>query len=481
MLLLLVSLLLATAPADPAPPVAIVHVTVIDTKGGLSRPGQTVLVRDGKIASVTPDADASPADTTIIDGAGKFLIPGLWDMHVHLVRDKALALNLANGVTGVRVMWGNPAAFGPPVPHSTWRKEIEEGKRVGPRMVIASNILDGPKPIWPSSIAIKNEEEARKAVREAKAAGADFIKVYSMLSPECFRAIAAECKALGIPFAGHVPSLVSAREASDLGMASMEHLYGVRAACSEREAELIAALGKAIEEAKGSLMAARAGLKAIDDRARESYRPEVAEALFARFKANGTRQCPTLTVLRAFGSLDDPKFTEDPRLKYVEPFARAFWNPKLDFRMKSMKPEDFAAQRKAFESTLETVEALGRAGVPILAGTDEGNPYIFAGFSLHDELGLLVKAGLTPIQALQAATIAPARFLGREVTLGSVEPGKEADLVLLDADPLAEIGNTTKIRAVIARGRVHDRPALDAMLKSCEYPMPAKPADTPKE
>ncbi len=232
MLLLLASLVLATAPADPAPPVAIAHVTVIDTKGGPSRPGQTVLVRDGKIASVMPDADAPPPDVTVIDGAGKFLIPGLWDMHVHLVRDKALTLNLANGVTGVRVMWGNPSAFGPPVPHSKWRKEIEEGTRVGPRMVVASNILDGPKPVWPGSVAIKNAEEGRKAVRDAKAAGADFIKVYSFLSPESFRAIAAECKAQGIAFAGHCPSMVSAREVSDLGMASMEHLYGIRAGCS---------------------------------------------------------------------------------------------------------------------------------------------------------------------------------------------------------------------------------------------------------
>jgi imidazolonepropionase-like amidohydrolase len=476
MLLLLAPLLLATRPAEPAPPVAIVRVTVIDTKGGPSLPGRTVVVLDGKIASVTTDAEAPKAEgTVVVDGAGKFLIPGLWDMHVHLIGEKALTLNLANGVTGVRVMWGNPSAFGPAVPHTKWRKEIEEGKRVGPRMVIASNILDGPKPIWPGSVAIKNAEEARKTVRDAKAAGADFIKVYSLLSPESFRAIAAECKALGIPFAGHCPSLVSAREVSDLRMASMEHLYGIRAACSPREAELIEARAKAFEEAKGDWTAAKPRLEVIDAQVRESHRPDLEESLFATLKANGTRQCPTLTVLRALGSLDQAKFTDDPRIKYVDPFTRMFWNPKTDFRLKAMKPEDFAAQRKAFEWSLERVGAMGRAGVPILAGTDEGNPYIFAGFSLHDELGLFVKGGLSPMQALQAATIGPARFLGLEASLGSIEPGKEADLVLLDADPLADIGNTTKVRAVIARGRVHDRQALDALLKSCEYPMPKAP------
>ncbi len=216
-------------------------------------------------------------------------------------------------------------------------------------------------------------------------------------------------------------------------------------------------------------------LEAIDAEIRESSRPDRAESLFAKFKANGTRQCPTLTVLRVLGSMDDPRLAADPRMRYVDPFSRMFWNPKSDFRMKDMKAEDFAAQRKSYEWGLARVGDMSGAGVPILAGTDEGNPYIFPGFSLHDELGLLVKAGLTPMQALQAATIAPARFLGREATLGSVEPSKEADLVLLDADPLAEIGHTTKIRAVIARGRVHDRPALDAMLKSCEYPMPKTP------
>jgi adenine deaminase len=183
-------------------------------------------------------------------------------------------------------------------------------------------------------------------------------------------------------------------------------------------------------------------------------------------------------VLRAFGSLDDPGFAADPRLKYVDPFTRTFWDPKRDFRFKSMKPEDFAAQRRSFGRSLELVGRMHKAGVPIIAGTDEANPYIFPGFSLHDELALFVKAGLTPADALRTATLNPAKFLGREATLGTVEPGKEADLVLLDADPLADIANTTKIRAVVSRGLLLDRAALDGMLKAAEYPAPAtqKPA-----
>jgi hypothetical protein len=396
-------------------------------------------------------------------------------MHVHLTRESSLAMNLANGVTGLRVMWGNPAMGGFPIPHGTWRKEIESGKRKGPRLVVASNILDGPKPIWPGSVAIADETQARKAVRDAKAAGADFIKVYSLLSPDSFRAIADEAKLQGIPFAGHVPSLVSAREASDLGMKSMEHLYGIAAACSPHEAEALRDRKRVLDEAKGDWTAARPKLSPIDTKLRESYRDDLADSLASKLKSNGTALCPTLTVLRAIGSLDDPGFVADSRLKYVDQFTRMFWDPKRDFRFKAMKPEEFAAQRRLFDRALVHVARMHKAGVLILAGTDEANPYIFPGFSLHDELALMVKAGLSPAEALRTATVNPAKFLGRESSLGTIEPGKEADLVLLDGDPLADIANTTKIRSVFYRGMLLDRPALDKILKAAEYPAPATP------
>ena len=159
-------------------------------------------------------------------------------------------------------------------------------------------------------------------------------------------------------------------------------------------------------------------------------------------------------------------------MKYIDLFTRLYWNPKADFRLKSMTAEDFAEQRRAFDRSVGLVGKLAKAGVPILAGTDEGNPYIFPGFSLHDELALLVKAGLSPKEALQAATINPARFLGVEEKLGSVDPGKAADLVLLDADPTADIANTTKIRAVFARGKLYDRPALNKIFQDAEFKPP---------
>ena len=452
------------------PPVVIRNVTVIDTTGGPALPGRTVVVSGGMISQVVRDDAYSPADpdAKVIDASGKFLIPGLWDMHTHMASESGLPLFIANGVTGVRVMWGNPAMTGFPVPHTAWRKAIDAGTRVGPRMIVASNILDGPKPIWRSSVAVRDEAEAKKAVDAQADAGADFIKVYSMLAPGPFRAIAAEARARKIPFAGHVPTLVSASEASDLGLRSMEHLYGIFAACSPLEAEMLVARKAVLDEAKGDWFAARAKLGPIDARLRETYSDDLAAALFARLKRNGTWQCPTLIVLRSLGMMNDPEFVKDDRLKYIDPFVRIYWDPKNDPRFRAMKAEDFEAQRRSFERGVVLVGKMHRAGVPFLAGTDEANPYVYAGFSLHDELGLFVKAGMTPLEALRTATINPARYLDRESVAGSVAPGKEADLVILDADPTLDIANARRIYAVFARGTFLGRAALDEMLKSSE-------------
>ena len=286
--------------------------------------------------------------------------------------------------------------------------------------------------------------------------------------PRPLPAIAAEARVRKIPFAGHVPTLVSATEASDLGLKSMEHLYGIFAACSPLEPEMLVARKAVLEEAKGDWFVARAKLGPIDARLRETYRDDLAAALFARLKTNQTWQCPTLVVLRSLGSMNDPEFIKDDRLKYIDPFVRLYWDPKNDPRFRAMKTEDFTAQRQSFERGLGLVGKMHRAGVPFLAGTDEANPYVFPGFSLHDELALLVQAGLSPLDALRTATINPARYLDRESVAGSIAPGKEADLVLLDADPTLDIANTRRIHAVMARGTFRDRAALDEVLKSSE-------------
>ncbi|MGH9898072.1 MAG: amidohydrolase family protein, partial [Pyrinomonadaceae bacterium] len=192
---------------------------------------------------------------------------------------------------------------------------------------------------------------------------------------------------------------------------------------------------------------------------------------------------PTLTVLRSTAYLDDPNFTNDPRLKYMPPDMRNRWKPELDFRFQTFIAEDWANAKKVYAKYFEILGAMNRAGVEILAGTDVSNPYCMPGFSLHDELELLVKVGLTPMEALQAATRSPAKYLGQLDSLGTVEKGKIADLVLLDANPLTEIGNTRKINAVVVGGKLIPKSQLEDMLVKIETlantPVPPRTTSTP--
>jgi hypothetical protein len=262
-----------------------------------------------------------------------------------------------------------------------------------------------------------------------------------------------------------VPASITAGEASDAGQKSMEHLYGILLACSANEEQLTKDLAAARREPGNP---DRALLRRASEQLIDTYDAKRAMALFAKFKRNGTWQVPTLTVLRAIGKLDDAAFTSDERLKYMPPNLREFWNPKNDFRLKTMTPEDYAMQRKVFKRNLELVGAMHRAGVDILAGTDVLNPFCFPGFSLHDELALLVEAGLSPMAALLSATRNPARYLDQLKDFGTVEPGKLADLVLLDADPLKDIKNTRKIASVIVGSKLLTKDMLDKMLADVE-------------
>jgi imidazolonepropionase-like amidohydrolase len=445
----MIALAAAIALALPAPePVAIRHVSVVNVANGRIQKDVTVLLADGAITAIGKSVPIGNAN--VVDGAGKFLIPGLWDMHVHCcnAEDHFFPLFLGNGVTGIRDM------FGPLDELKTLRASVENGTLLGPRMVFSGPIVDGPKPVWPGSIAVGTPAEGRKAVQTVQQSGADFVKVYSLLPREAYFAIADETKKRHMVFAGHVPDLITATEASDAGQKSFEHLLSVVRGCSSKEAELLATPDQTprmkLRRIRGML---------------ESYDPAKAKALFARFRRNGTWQCPTLTVLNSMAHLDDPAFRNDPRLSYMPDGFTSAWNPTNDFRFKALTHDDFESGRLLFAKQCEVVRMMARSGVGILAGTDTPNPYCFPGFGIHDELALLVKCGLTPRQALQAATINPARYFGWEQKMGTVQVGKVADLVLLDANPLKDIRNTTKIAAVFVRGRQMDPAALDQVLK----------------
>jgi imidazolonepropionase-like amidohydrolase len=304
--------------------------------------------------------------------------------------------------------------------------------------VLVTKIWDGKPPVWPGAIPVASEQEARAAVTSLKQQGADFAKVYSLLGREAYFAIANEARKQKLPFAGHVPSAVSVAEASDAGQRSIEHLHAIALACPARSLA--------------------GGLESAGD--------EAADGLFRRFVQNGTWVVPTNIV--EWATVDgDPA---DPRLRYIPAVIQRLWIPRTDMLTPGEAGADAALTRRANQKDLELVAAMHRAGVPLLAGTDTAswNPYTFPGFSLHDQLALLVQAGLTPMEALQMATLHPARFLGKEKEFGTVRKGRAADLVLLNGNPLQDIRNTRKIHAVVVGGRLLDRAALDQMLAEVE-------------
>lgn len=443
----------------------ITHVAVIDATGKPVKADMTVVIEDDRIKEIAPARKVQVTQgANLIDGTGKFLIPGLWDMHVHLfgATEDFSRLCIANGITGVRIMWGAPTYF-------QSRKDYEAGSSIGPRLFIGSPLVDGPKPIWPGSMSVSNEAEARQAVIKLKHDGYDFIKVYSLVPRDAYFALADEAKKQGIEFDGHVPYSVSVSEASDCGQRSIEHLTGILAESSTHEQ----ALRKGYDEAFSNLPPSQripgvTQLRVLNRMLLEDFSAEKARTLFSKLARNHTWQCPTFTVLRSLAFLDDADFKNDGRLKYVPTALKNLWDPANDFRSKEKTPEDFKLSKLLYQRYLELVPMMQKAGVEFLAGTDSPNPYCFPGFSLHDELALLVQAGMSPMAALQAATLNPARFLKRDKDLGTVEVGKLADLVLLEGNPLADIRNTRGINAVVLRGKLIPKSELDQMLFSVQ-------------
>jgi imidazolonepropionase-like amidohydrolase len=476
----------------PDGPVAITHVTVIDVATGTRLPDRTVLLRDRYITALdTAGRVRVPGDARRVEGRGRFLIPGLWDMHGHtggdrLTRGNTFPLFIANGVTGVRDMWGDcdsvcavdAADNDRPVSAavvSRWKRDISRGALIGPRLVAASAMFDGPSPDFPGTYAIHSPDEARARVRLARARGADFIKVLNGLSRESYLAIIDEATQQGLPVAGHVPFAMTPREVSSAGQRSIEHWgdvvdfgsAGYKASCSNQPD----ALREALQAARATQDTSKATLARL--RAHylhvltTNYSEALCAALFAEFARNGTWRVLTLITARNYEvtRLGDTLLAADPRLRYVDAATRSAWLEAAPIGPRVQRlTEDSAATVAYLNLVLSLPGAMQRADVPLLAGTDEPNPWVTPGFSLHDELALLVQGGLTPIQALQTATINPARFLGATDSLGAVAVGKLADLVLLDADPLADIHNTTRLVAVFTAGRYFSRAALTALL-----------------
>jgi len=430
------------------------NVTVIDIRAGALQHEQTVVLERNHIASVGPRKSAKyPRNAPSVNCRGLFLIPGLWDMHVHLVfgdwfpgaKDISLPLFAANGVTGVRDMGSELDIV------QAWRNEIEAGRLIGPRIYTSGPMLDGPKPRFPSSLAIGTPEDAHRAVADLKRRGADFIKLQSLIPREAVFAIAEEAKKQEIAFEGHVPDAARASEMSAAGMKSFEHLIGIFEGSSPAEDEFLKG-----NKTEGKFLA--------------TYDAARAASLAEMLAKNQTWQCPTLVWERGGNLIDVSDFSKDERVKYVPAsWKNKTWKRFTDEITQGYGTDNLAIRKRFIEKELEVVGMLHKAGVAFLAGTDTpAGVHIFPGYSLHEELQRFVAAGFTPLEALQTATLNPARFFGMEEQIGAVEKGKLADLVLLSANPLEDIANTQKIAAVIVNGRYYRRADLDKMLGGVE-------------
>jgi hypothetical protein len=406
-------------------------------------PDMTVVITGDRIANLGKTGKMRiPKGAQVIDGAGKFLIPGLWDMHMHLslTTEVTLPAFIANGVTGVRDMGGDLSQI------DEWRKGIAAGLRTGPRVVRAGPFVDGPKKTAMYRLTVNNPTEARQAVVSLKQQGVDFIKVHNRVPRDAYFALADECRKQSITFVGHIPRGISAEEASEAGQRSIEHTETLIEAAAFQQ---------------GST--AKSPEQALD-----TYTAERRKVLFATFVKNGTWYCPTLIEYRNFSFETDPSVLDDPRQKYLASTTREYIEKFFPAPPRSTPVEQYAGRRALFLRLIGLVGEMQRAGVGILAGTDPPARGVFPGFSLHDELALLVQAGLTPMEALQTATRNPARFLGTLDSFGTIEKGKIADLVLLEANPLEDIHNTRKVAAVVFGGRLISKPELQMMLDKVE-------------
>jgi imidazolonepropionase-like amidohydrolase len=425
----LFSLLAGCATPAPAPTgdvLAIINANVIDGTGTGPAAGRTLLVRGGRIVRIGTAAEVRvPAGARVLDAQGAYAVPGLWDMHVHALWDTAVAERflpafVAHGVTGVRDMGGSLEVLR----HA--RGRIAAGGLAAPRIVAAGAVLDGPEPVDPSiSLRVSTPAEARAAVDSLHRAGADLVKVYTLMPPDLFRAAAARAREMGMPVAGHVPGEVDPRDAARAGMRTMEHM--------------------------------RAELGGYCTRATQP----VCDSIVPVLREHAVWQTPTL-LPRWFRAHMDSVDLSDPRLAGLPPVVRDYWLAEHGQKLGSRTADDWRRLRGEHDEERWLAGHLQRSGLALLAGSDAGVPFSHPGAGLHEELAMLVDAGLTPMEALQAATRNAAQALAAD-SLGSLEPGKVADVVLLAANPLDDIRNARRVVAVVLGGRVLDRAALDAM------------------
>lgn len=451
-------------------------VSVVDPRDGTVTPHQDIAIADGVIAAVS-STTADPA--AHLESRGKYVVPGFVDMHAHPVNSPkpntdALTLMLAHGITGFRQM-----AASPEILRLRRDKRLDLGERSPELLALPGSLL--------MPMTAGTPDKAVAEIRAQVAQGADFVKA-ALITPEVYEAAQAEANRLGIPLVGHLPAGVDVRHASRSGFHSIEHVgpgIGVIVGCSHAEEQIKAELpeqagpkippfkipfmDRILERVIKKLVLNPAMTTKPDELAAmrhaiDSFDEERARELAREFVANDTWNCPTLVRVRGQQLCDSPDLAANPDLRFLSPALRDTWAgaaERFTTKFTAEQREVFAAQ---FDMQLRLVGLFDEEGVPLLAGTDcVGAAWVVAGASLHDEFDLLARAGLSPLRVLQTTTSDPARFLGREEVAGTVEAGKEANLVLLDADPTEAVENLHTVAGVIRGGRAYGRSDLSAM------------------
>ncbi len=444
--------------------IAFTHVNVISMKSDQVATGQTVVISDGRITHVAPTVSLDLDDSVeTIDGAGRYLMPGLADMHDHVTGPESLKLNVAYGVTTVRNLWGDENTL-------KWREAVRRGEIIGPEIITASPLIDDDPPSIPGSALLTRPEDADALVKRFKDAGYDFLKPYRLLKEDVYIAMMAAAHKYNMPVEGHMPEAIDVAQAIELGQHAIEHATGFSAAIVNDAYPWSPAFrSREAVETVGRVNAGDISYADVFDRHKLRRLSRLAAE-------KGTAVSVTMQAvgLRALSAADREALKSHLQIRFLEPEYRAFWFAE-DFDAMVNKGDQYTPEEiESLESFVTTefgawIGIMAEEGVLLLGGTDAPNPGLFHGYSLHDELQNLVTfANLTPYRALQTVTSNTARFWALEGKRGVVAAGADADLLLLEANPLTDIANTRSIQGVMINGKWLDRNDLDDMLLAVE-------------
>ena len=440
--------------------IIISNVNVIDVVDGTVIKGQDVIIEGANIKSILPHGEVKLQAKQLVNGESKYLIPGLWDMHVHTGdADIFFPLYIANGITGIRDMGGGMERSTGNLSVkfqklSSWRNEVIHGKRLGPEMMLAGSMIDGSPTVWPGTIGVTDSSSIHAAIQGQKDLGVDFIKVYHNLNLEQLTEVSRASKEQSIDFAGHIPlsspPLETLIHLSRLGQSSIEHMMQVQVAISKEDTQIHSFMDVGVACSKI--------IHQID--------LQKEKELYDVFIENDTWLTPTVSVWWGIGQLDQEHDEFYQKwLDYIPDHITTEWNrnPFQDTEQTDHTPEDYEIFREASLNMAKLAKRMYNYGVNLMAASDAANPMIVPGYGLHKELELMVRGGFTPAEVLKSATVNPAIFLGR-TDIGTISTDSRADLVILNADPLVDIKNTTHIDGVILQGKYLDRGKLDELL-----------------